>query len=75
MAATSRTAGKSIFGRLLQCSAISNGPRRIIDYDEIEAMAVLEQPKLIFVGATAYPRLFDLPALPRLQKSKRLSRG
>ena len=35
----------------MQCNI--QRPRRIIDYDEIEAMAVLEQPKLIFVGATA----------------------
>lgn len=30
-----------------------------LDYDEMAAMADKEQPKLIFVGATAYPRIFD----------------
>ncbi len=34
-----------------------------LDYVAMEAMAKKEQPKLIFVGATAYPRAFDWAAL------------
>jgi len=30
-----------------------------LDYEEMAAMATKEKPKLIFVGATAYPRIFD----------------
>jgi len=30
-----------------------------LDYEEMAAMARKERPKLIFVGATAYPRIFD----------------
>ena len=33
-----------------------------IDYDEMRAIALRERPKLIWVGATAYPRLFDYEA-------------
>ncbi len=31
----------------------------LINYDEIEKLAKENKPKLIFVGATAYPRIFD----------------
>jgi len=31
----------------------------VIDYDELEAQAVREQPKLIIGGGSAYPRQFD----------------
>jgi glycine hydroxymethyltransferase len=31
----------------------------LIDYDEVWRIAQAEHPKLIWVGATAYPRLFD----------------
>ncbi len=30
-----------------------------LDYEEMAAMAEKEQPKLLMVGATAYPRIFD----------------
>jgi glycine hydroxymethyltransferase len=33
-----------------------------IDYDELRAIAVAEQPKLIIAGATAYPRVIDFAA-------------
>ncbi len=35
----------------------------IIDYDELEAQAVREQPKLIIGGGSAYPRQFDFPRM------------
>jgi glycine hydroxymethyltransferase len=31
----------------------------LINYDEVEEIAKREKPKLIFVGATAYPRIID----------------
>lgn len=31
----------------------------IIDYDEVERLAVKEKPKIIVCGATAYPRIID----------------
>src|SRR2546423_2532831 len=33
-----------------------------IDHDELRALAVAEQPKLIIAGATAYPRTIDFAA-------------
>jgi glycine hydroxymethyltransferase len=33
-----------------------------IDFDEVRALAVEHKPKLIFCGATAYPRTLDFPA-------------
>lgn len=35
---------------------------RRIDYDQVRELAKKEQPKLIFSGATAYPRAFDFKA-------------
>ena len=34
-------------------------PESDINYDEIEALAAKEKPKLITVGASAYPRTID----------------
>lgn len=31
----------------------------LIDYDKVEELAVLEKPKIIVCGATAYPRIID----------------
>lgn len=33
-----------------------------IDYDEVERLAVEHKPKMIVVGASAYPRIIDFPA-------------
>ena len=35
----------------------------IIDYDELEAIAVREKPKVIVGGGSAYPRQFDFPRM------------
>jgi glycine hydroxymethyltransferase len=32
-----------------------------LDYDEIEALAIANKPKLIVAGASAYPRVLDFP--------------
>src|ERR1700752_222315 len=34
-----------------------------IDYDEVEALAVREKPKVIVGGGSAYPRFFDFPRM------------
>jgi glycine hydroxymethyltransferase len=34
-----------------------------IDYDELEAKAVAERPKVIVGGGSAYPRIFDFPRM------------
>ncbi|GGO73706.1 serine hydroxymethyltransferase [Nonomuraea cavernae] len=46
-------------------NVVSYGVRRdteLIDYDEVQDLAVRHQPKLIVCGATAYPRLIDFSA-------------
>jgi glycine hydroxymethyltransferase len=35
------------------------GKDGFLDYSEMSAMAIKEKPKVMFVGATAYPRIFD----------------
>jgi glycine hydroxymethyltransferase len=35
----------------------------LVDYDELEAIAVREQPKVIVGGGSAYPRQFDFPRM------------
>jgi len=39
-----------------------------IDYDEIERLAVAEKPKLITVGASAYPRTIDFERMGAIAK-------
>src|ERR1700760_166425 len=38
----------------------------LIDYDELEAIAVREKPKAIIGGASAYPRLWDVERLRQI---------
>ena len=40
-----------------------------IDYDEIERLAVAERPKLITVGASAYPRTIDFERMGAIAKA------
>jgi glycine hydroxymethyltransferase len=37
-----------------------------IDYDEVERLAVEHKPKMIVVGASAYPRTLDFPTFRRI---------
>jgi glycine hydroxymethyltransferase len=37
-----------------------------IDYDQVREVALQSQPRLIWVGATAYPRLFDYEAMAKI---------
>lgn len=41
----------------------------ILDYEEMEKLAKENKPKLIFVGATAYPRIFDWKKLGEIADS------
>ncbi|OWM73503.1 hypothetical protein CDL15_Pgr026602 [Punica granatum] len=47
-------------------TAILNPDDRLIDYDMLEKMATLFRPKLIIVGASAYPRDFDYPRFRKI---------
>ena len=38
----------------------------VVDYDELEAIAVREQPKLIIGGGSAYPRHFDFARMRQI---------
>lgn len=39
-----------------------------IDYDKLEQVAIAEQPKLIVVGASAYPRVIDFERVGQIAK-------
>lgn len=41
----------------------------LIDYDELERLAVENKPKLIVAGASAYPRTIDFERLSKIAKS------
>jgi glycine hydroxymethyltransferase len=40
----------------------------LIDYDKVRDMALAERPKLIFAGATAYPRVLDFAKFGEIAK-------
>jgi len=44
----------------------TTGSDGLLDYDQIETMVKKEQPKVLFCGATAYPRLYDYPRLAQI---------
>jgi glycine hydroxymethyltransferase len=47
-------------GKLYQVAGYKvRADTEVIDYDELEAQAVAEQPKMIIGGGSAYPRTFD----------------
>jgi glycine hydroxymethyltransferase len=43
-----------------------NAETERLDYDEIECLALEHRPKLLLVGASAYPRHFDYPRLRQI---------
>jgi len=52
--------------------AISYGVKQdthLIDYDEVEKLAKVNKPKLIVVGASAYPRIIDFNRFAEIAKS------
>lgn len=46
-------------GRMYNSVQYHTGKDGLLDYEEMAAMATKEKPKLLMVGATAYPRIFD----------------
>jgi glycine hydroxymethyltransferase len=46
-----------------------NKETEILDYDEMEQLAVENEPKLIVAGASAYPRFFDFERIAKIAKS------
>ncbi len=46
-------------GRIYNSVQYKTGKDGYLDYEAMADMATKEKPKLIFVGATAYPRIFD----------------
>src|SRR3989344_1907970 len=46
-------------GTLYHSVQYHTGKDGYLDYDEMAGMVTKQKPKLIFVGATAYPRIFD----------------
>ena len=40
----------------------------LIDYDEVEKLAVEHKPKIIIAGASAYPRIIDFPRMGKIAK-------
>lgn len=46
-------------GTIYNSIQYQTGQDGYLDYEAMKEMAKKEQPKLIFVGATAYPRIFD----------------
>lgn len=51
------------FYNSIQYTTYENG---FLDYDAIESLVKKEKPKLIFVGATAYPRIIDFEKLAKI---------
>jgi glycine hydroxymethyltransferase len=59
----------SISGKFF--NAIQYGVRRddqLIDFDEVASLAREHKPKLLFCGATAYPRVIDFPKFAEIAK-------
>ncbi len=56
-------------GVYYQSVQYQTGPDGIIDYDELEKFVKQEKPKIIFCGATAYPRLYNYPRLADIAHS------
>jgi glycine hydroxymethyltransferase len=46
-------------GRIYQSVQYTTNPEGFLNYDELEKMAKKERPKIIFCGATGYPRLYN----------------
>ena len=49
----------SISGKYFKVIPYHLSDKGLIDHDEVERLAVEEQPKIIVCGATAYPRIID----------------
>ncbi len=56
-------------GTLYNSVQYETGHDGYLDYDAIEKQAKAEQPKMIVVGATAYPRIYDWEKLRKISDS------
>lgn len=56
-------------GKLYNFVAYGVGENERIDYDQVEAIAKKEKPKLIVAGASAYPRIIDFERFSAIAKS------
>jgi glycine hydroxymethyltransferase len=61
--------GVNFSGRYYTAVQYTTKPDGWLDYDALAAQVKTEQPKLIFVGATAYPRIFDWQTLRTIADS------
>jgi len=56
-------------GKLYQVVSYGVRPDNgLIDYDELEAVALREKPKMITVGASAYPRIIDFARMGEIAR-------
>lgn len=53
-------------GKWFNSVQYNTGPDGYLDYDAMAALVKEHKPKLIFVGATAYPRIFDWKKLRQI---------
>jgi glycine hydroxymethyltransferase len=56
-------------GTLYRSVQYQTGPDGYLDYEAMQKLAEKEKPKLIIVGATAYPRIFDWKRLRTIADS------
>ncbi len=53
------------FFESVQYDVDANG---LINYDEVEKLAIIEKPKLMIIGTTAYPRILDFRRFSQIAK-------
>lgn len=56
-------------GRYFKSVQFGTDDNGVIDYDEVEALAKKEKPKLLIIGTTAYPLIFDWRKLGEIADS------
>ena len=59
----------NISGKYFNFVSYGLGDDETIDYDKVAALAKEHKPKMIVAGASAYPRIIDLPKLAEIAKS------
>jgi glycine hydroxymethyltransferase len=59
----------SITGKYFNSVQYTTGVDGLLDYDALEKQVAEERPKLLFCGATAYPRLYDYKRLSEIAHS------
>ena len=59
----------SLTGTYFNSVQYATGRDGLLDYDELEKQVKLERPKLLYCGATAYPRLYNYKKLSEIAHS------